>query len=100
PCLLRPGGVLADLEVDLLAEDRHGPRRLDADPHLLAHDREYRHLDVVPDHDALVGLSCKDQHGASAQPYLAPRPAVKGARHRNVGILSMGNSKGRCKGHW
>src|SRR5207302_2160770 len=77
----------ANLEVDLLAKDRDGARRFDPDPDLLAHDREDRDLDVVPDHDALIGLSRKDEHGASRQPYLSPRPIVMSARHA-IGILS------------
>ena len=62
------GGVLLllDLQVDLLAEHRDVPRGLDADPDLLAHDREHRHLDVVPDHDALIRLPGQDQHFSTA----------------------------------
>src|SRR3954468_18865437 len=55
-------GVLAYLQVDLLAEDRDRAGRLDAYSHLLAHDREDRNLDLVADHDALVGLPCQNQH--------------------------------------
>src|ERR1700744_6794658 len=50
------------LAVDLPSEDRHLRRRLNAAPHLLAHDREHRDLYFVPDHDALVGLSRQNQH--------------------------------------
>jgi hypothetical protein len=57
PVLLGLARVLADLEVDLLAEDGDRARGLDPDANLLAHDREDRHLDVVPDHDALIGLA-------------------------------------------
>ena len=38
--------------------------RLDADAHLLAHDREDRDLDLVPDHDALIGLPREYEHRA------------------------------------
>src|SRR5205823_6043002 len=55
-------GFPVDLEIDLLTEDGHLLRRLNADPHLLAHDREHRDLYFVPDHDALVGLSRQNQH--------------------------------------
>ena len=54
-CLPRP--ILLDLEVDLLAEDRHRPRRLDSDPDLFAHDRQDRDLDLVADHDRLIALT-------------------------------------------
>ena len=49
--------LLLDLEVDLFAEHRDVPRRLDPDADLLAHDREHRDFDVVTDHDALVRFS-------------------------------------------
>src|SRR5215210_6341015 len=65
--------LLLDLEVDLLAEHGDVARCLDSDPHLLAHDRENRHLDVVPDHDALIRLPGQDQH--SSPPCLAARSA-------------------------
>src|SRR5205823_5217718 len=54
--------LLLDLQVDLLAEHRDVPRRLDSDPDLLAHDRQHRNLDVVADHDALVRLPGEYQH--------------------------------------
>ncbi len=49
-----PGIVAMDLQVDLGAKDRYVLRGLDADADLVAHDRQHRYLDVVPDHDALV----------------------------------------------
>src|SRR5271163_1845739 len=58
--------VAVDLQVDLLAEYRDLLRRLNADPHLLADDREHGDLDVVPDHDALVGLTRQDQQFGTA----------------------------------
>src|SRR5436190_14509840 len=63
---LRP--LLLDLDVHLLAEDRDVPRRLDPDPDLLPRDRQDRDLDVVADHDALVGLAGENQHGHHAFP--------------------------------
>src|SRR3954451_15541509 len=42
---------LLDLQVHLLAEHGDVPWRLDTDANLLAHDRQHRNLDVVPDHD-------------------------------------------------
>ena len=54
--------LVLDLQVDLLAEDGHVSRCLDADADLLAHDRQHRDLDVVPDHDALIGLPCEYKH--------------------------------------
>src|SRR5690242_15389479 len=54
--------LLLDLQVDLLAEDGDVARSGDTKANLLAHDRKHRHLDVVADHDALVGLACQDQH--------------------------------------
>src|SRR5829696_876099 len=54
---------LLDLEVDLLSEHRDLPGRVDTDPYLLANDREDSYLDVVPDHDRLVGLACQNEHG-------------------------------------
>src|SRR5581483_12185990 len=54
--------LLLDLEVHLFAEDWDVPRGLDANPDLLTDDREHRHLNVVPDHDALVGLAGQYQH--------------------------------------
>src|SRR5207245_1905224 len=54
PLLFRLRRVLADLEVDLFAEDGDGSRCLNPDPDLLAHDRKDRDLYLVPDHDALV----------------------------------------------
>ena len=54
--------LLLNLDVDLLAEHRDVTRGLDSDPYLLTHDRQYRHLDVVADHDALVGLAGEYQH--------------------------------------
>ena len=77
-----------DLEVDLLAEDRNGARRLDPDAHLLAHDREHRDLDVVADHDALVCLAREDKH--------APRlPCSDGAVIRHLTIRSSGRMQRR-----
>src|ERR1044071_964142 len=58
--------LLLDLEIDLLAEHRNVPRGLNADTDLLAHDREHRNLDVVADHDRLVGLACQYQHDAAS----------------------------------
>src|SRR3954447_3394593 len=95
--LLGLRGVLADLEVDLFAKDRHRARRLDPDPDLFAHDREHRHLDVITDHDALVGLSGENQHRASGQPYIAPRPVVKANEACSQGILSYTHSRGGRK---
>ena len=48
------GLLLLDLEVDLLPEDRNTARGLDADSYYFAHDRKDGHLDIVPDHDALI----------------------------------------------
>src|SRR5215216_5413034 len=58
--------LLLDLEIDLLAEHRDVPRGLDADADLLAHDRQDRDLDVIANHDRLVGLACQYQHDAAS----------------------------------
>src|SRR5271166_1332587 len=55
-------GFAMDLEVDLLTEDWNSLRSLNPDADLLAHDRQHRHLDLIPDHDALVGLAGQNQH--------------------------------------
>ncbi len=77
--------LAVDLQVDLLAEHRNLLGRLNADPHLLAHHRKHRDLDVVPDHDALVGLARQDQQFGA--PFLLPtgRPA----RAPNTGMASI-----------
>src|SRR6476660_1330728 len=62
-----------DLQVDLLAEHGDVPWGRDAQANLLAHDREHRHLDVVADHDALVGLACQNQH-----PFGTSLPLLRG----------------------
>jgi hypothetical protein len=54
--------LLLDLEVDLFAEYRDFARGVDADPDLFAHDREHGDLDLVADHDGLVGLSGQYEH--------------------------------------
>src|SRR5215208_3064050 len=71
--------LLLDLEVDLVAEHRHVPGSLDADADLLAHDRQHGHLDVVADHDRLIGLACQDQHVDASLP-TACRIATKARR--------------------
>src|SRR3954453_7100561 len=58
--------LLLDLEVDLFAEHRDVPWGLDTDTNLFAHDRQHRDLDVVADHDRLVGLACQYQHDAAS----------------------------------
>src|SRR5580693_5775176 len=74
-----------DLQIDLLAEHRHPLRSLNADAHLLAHHRQHRHLDLIPDHDALVGLARQNQHlgapsslpiGGPAQPQTAGKASI------------------------
>src|SRR5450631_4809804 len=55
--------LLLDLEVHLFAEHGDVTRSLDSDPHLLPHDRQHGDLNVVTDHDALVGLARQYQHG-------------------------------------
>src|SRR6202012_2824811 len=59
-----------DLEVHLFTEYRDGAVCLDADSHLLPHDREHGDLDVVADHDALVRLAREYKHSASCFPRL------------------------------
>src|SRR5258708_38020310 len=67
------GGPFAmDLEIDLLAEHGHLLWCLDADPHLLPHDRQHRDLDLVADHDALVGLTRQNQHCGCTLPICEP----------------------------
>ncbi len=51
-----------DLCVYLAAVDLHVRWRLNAKPHLLADDGEDGNLDVVADHDALVGLARQYEH--------------------------------------
>src|SRR5882757_167127 len=58
--------LLLDLQVDLLAEHRNVPWGLDPNANLLAHDRQHGDLDVVADHDRLVGLACQYQHDAAS----------------------------------
>jgi hypothetical protein len=50
------------LLMDLTPVDRNAARRLDADSHLFTDHRQHRHLDLFPDHDALVGLSRQHEH--------------------------------------
>src|SRR3954469_10560213 len=90
--------LLLDLQVDLLAEDRDIPWGLDADTDLLAHDRQDRDLNIVADHDRLVGLACQYQHDAASlaisdsihQP--DPHPAARRAlvRLHGVGVVRYG----------
>ena len=57
-------------------------RGLDADAHLLAHDRENRDLDLVSDHDALVWLAGENQHrGASLPGAWWSRHSSRSRRH-------------------
>src|SRR5205823_15020768 len=50
----------ADLTVDLDAVDRNVGGRLGTQAHLLSRGREHGDLDLVADHDALLGLACKN----------------------------------------
>src|SRR6185437_3029800 len=80
---LRYRAVLTmDLQVDLLAEDRNLLRRLNPDSNLLAHDRKHRDLNVVADHDALVGLARQNQHSVHLPVGRSPdaTPPTAGAR--------------------
>src|SRR3954454_23893454 len=61
--LIPLGLVELDLEVDLLTEDRDVSWSRNPDTNLFAHHSQDRHLDVVPDHDALVAFSGEDEHG-------------------------------------
>src|SRR2546423_9306651 len=60
-CLLASASVFRpDLMVDLGAMDGNVCGRFDTDAHLLAVNREHRDLDLIPDHDALLRLACKN----------------------------------------
>ncbi len=82
----RGTGLLApfalDLDVDLGPKYWDVMRRVDADPHLLADHGKHRDLDVIADHDALVGLARQNQHRLhpSSWPWtkgeIAPGPAL------------------------
>src|SRR5215208_7300743 len=82
--------LLLDLEVDLLAEHRHVPRGLNADADLLAHDRQHGDLDVVADHDRLIGLACQDQHVDASLPTACRLPlkhvGVPTAKHQRAKV--------------
>lgn len=54
--------VVLDREIDLRSVDRHVRRGLDADAHLGAIVRQHPDLDLVADHDALLDLTCQDEH--------------------------------------
>src|SRR5829696_787926 len=63
----RGGAVLvADGRVDLLAVDRDGARRADADADGVADGLHDLDDDVVADHDALAGAAGDDEHCASS----------------------------------
>src|SRR5262249_46872281 len=51
-----------DLHVDLRSKHGYLLRRLNAYPYLLPGDRQDRYLNIVADHDALVGLTRQNQH--------------------------------------
>jgi hypothetical protein len=49
-----------DRSMLVFTEHGDGARALNADPDLLASDREHMNLDLVADHDRLVGPSCQE----------------------------------------
>jgi DNA-binding transcriptional LysR family regulator len=79
--LARAESLLLDLQIDLLAKDRDVARCLDPDSHLLAHDRQYGDLDVVADHDALVGLAGQNQHDHAFPPRRARTTSCQPLQH-------------------
>src|SRR3954470_3432469 len=92
--------LLLDLEVDLLAEHRHVPRCLDADADLLAHDRQHGHLNVIADHDRLIGLAGQDQHVDASLPTACRLPlkhvGVPTAKHQRAKVRPTYPRPGRA----
>lgn len=52
-----------NLLVNLLAMHRNVARRLDSKPNLVPVDAKHLHRDHSIDHDALIDLAAKDEHG-------------------------------------
>ena len=55
---------LLDLPVDLVSVNREMAGRFDADLDNIIFNPSYPDLDIIADHDALIKLSAKNQHGA------------------------------------